>query len=225
MWLANAFSIRLQGGRPTRITPLAEGTIDFTKFDGLLVGGGDDIDAQLYGGMPAPNVRIDPERDELEIGAIQHFLSNGIPVLGVCRGAQMINVALGGSLHADIYDVYEAAPRLRTVLARKRIRIQDGTTLHRISGLETTWVNSLHHQSIDRLGQQLRVSARDEHDIVQAIESDRTAGPFLTGVQWHPEFLPYRKEHRRIFEHFVAAAASTANTRSAHDDATSVFAP
>ncbi|MEO0730398.1 MAG: gamma-glutamyl-gamma-aminobutyrate hydrolase family protein [Pseudomonadota bacterium] len=99
------------------------------------------------------------------------------------------------------------------------------TSQRRISGLECAWVNSLHHQSVDHLGDRLRVSARNEHGIVQAIEREATTGSFLIGVHWHPEFLPYRKEHRRIFQQFVDTAASAAGARPANQGVTSALAP
>jgi len=89
---SGARSVRLLAGRPLPGEPL----------DGLVIGGGDDIGAELYGGKVLPDVRIDPERDKLELQLLETLLPRGLPILGICRGSQMINVALGGTLHTDI---------------------------------------------------------------------------------------------------------------------------
>lgn len=206
MWAANWLSLKLQGLAPRRVVATERRTVDWRSFDALLIGGGDDVDVELYDGVPTPNVRIDPRRDQLELDGIEAFMATGRPVLGVCRGSQILNVALGGSLHEDIHETYKSAPRMRTILARKTIVIEEGTHLRSITGLATMRVNSLHHQSVDRVGEGLVVAARDEHDVVQAIEARRIGRQFLLGVQWHPEFLFYREAHRRLFRSFACAA-------------------
>lgn len=178
---------------------------DFNRFDGLLVGGGDDISAQLYGGLPVPDVRVDPERDALELAALEKFLPSGKPVFCVCRGAQMLNVALGGTLHADVHEIYVAAPKMRTVLPRKDVDLLVGTQLREICGRDSVRVNSLHHQSVDKLGDGLTIAALDGHGVVQGVERQRKTDQFLLGVQWHPEFLPYRDSQRRLFASFMDA--------------------
>lgn len=174
------------------------------RLDGLVIGGGDDIGAELYGGQVLPDVRIDPERDKLELQLLETALPVGLPILGICRGSQMINIALGGSLHTDIYEVYVQAPRMRTVLPRKTVTIVDGSRLDRILRCNPCQVNALHHQSVDRLGRGLRVVAQDEAGIVQATEG--TGTQFLLGVQWHPELLPFRGSQQRIFGALAQAA-------------------
>src|ERR671932_339815 len=156
------------GARAVRLTP---GDAVPDNLDGLVIGGGDDIGAEIYGGQVLPDVRIDPERDKLELKLLDSALPANRPVLGICRGSQMINVALGGTLYTDIYEVYVQAPRMRTVLPRKTIRIETDSRLYRITGCNPCRVNALHHQSVDRLGRGLRVVARDEAGIVQAVES------------------------------------------------------
>jgi putative glutamine amidotransferase len=202
MWWFSALALRIFGARPLRITPPMRAG-DLKGLDGLLIGGGDDIGAELYGGLPVPDVRIDPARDMLELDLLKAMLPDGLPVLGICRGAQMLNIALGGTLNQDIYEVFVKAPRMRTVLPRKRVSIESGSRLRDIVGMDCVIVNSLHHQSVQQPGRGLSVSGIDEFDIVQAIED--ASHPFRIGVQWHPEFLIYRRAHRRLFSAFVKA--------------------
>lgn len=199
-FLAQRLAIRRAGGRAVRIR--ADRPYDLTRLDGVIVGGGDDISAELYGGRIVPDVRIDPERDLLEQDIIGEALARDLPVLGICRGAQMINVVRGGSLHEDVHAVYVDAPKMRTVLPRKLVDIREGSVLATILGCSPCRVNALHHQSVDRLGAGLTVSAVDRAGIVQAIE-DRAAG-FLLGVQWHPELLVFSRAQQRLFGALVA---------------------
>lgn len=207
MWLCVWLSLRLQGARPVRLQPpLDAGALD--RLDGLLIGGGDDIGATVHDAMPAPDVRIDPERDAMELQALDALWETDVPIMGICRGAQMMNVYLGGRLHQDIYARYQGVPRIRTPLPRKRVTLLSDTRLSEIVGDGGLVVNSLHHQSVDTLGSGLRIAAEDEWGIVQAIEH---IGPrFRLGVQWHPEMLFYRAVHRRLFAAFVDAARATA---------------
>jgi putative glutamine amidotransferase len=117
----------------------------------------------------------------------------------------MLNIHLGGSLHTDIHEVYEEAPRMRTVLPKKRVTVKHRCALYRILRRTTCQVNCLHSQSIDRLGQGLHVVARDDYDIIQAVEDPNH--PFLIGVQWHPEYLPLDRSHQRLFKALVRQAA------------------
>ena len=126
-----------------------------------------------------------------------------MPVLGVCRGAQMINVALGGSLHQDAYGVHATSRHYKTILPRKTVTVEEGTHLASLAGLEPMRVNALHSQSVDRLGRGLRVAARDEGGMVQAVE--RVDAPFMVGVQWHPEHLIYAHRQRALFRALVDA--------------------
>lgn len=202
-WPFLALAIRAAGGRAARITPKTE-RLDLRRLDGLVVGGGDDIGAELYGGAPMLNARVDPKRDALEMSLLERLWRSAAPILGVCRGAQIMNVFRGGTLHGDILAVYVDAPRMRTILPRKRVRLAPRTRLQQIAGAGELTVNSLHHQAVDRLGAGLRITATDEAGIVQGVEA--AGGPLRIGVQWHPEFLIYRRAHRALFRSVVAAA-------------------
>ena len=194
LWLAGGRGVRWDTARPA----------DIAAVDGLIVGGGDDISPDLYEGQLVATARLDPARDALERRLVLAALAAGKPVLGICRGAQMLNVALGGSLHQDAYAVHAGSRFRWTVLPRKRVEVGADTLLARVTGTAPMQVNALHTQAVDRLAPGLRVSARDEGGMVQAIE--RIADPFALGVQWHPEHLVYAARQRALFAALVAAA-------------------
>ena len=204
-YLMHRLALGRVGARAIRLIPGK--ALPEEKLDGLVIGGGDDIGAEIYGGQVLPDVRIDPERDRLELDLLKVALPAGLPILGICRGSQMINVALGGTLHTDIYEVYEQAPKMRTVLPKKRVSITSGTMLDRILRCNPCQVNALHHQSVDRLGRGLRIAAEDEAGIVQAIENEGTS--FLLGVQWHPELLFWKPQQQRLFAALADAARAS----------------
>ncbi|WP_281300333.1 MULTISPECIES: gamma-glutamyl-gamma-aminobutyrate hydrolase family protein [unclassified Iodidimonas] len=203
MWMFNRFSLWRAGARAVRIHP--DSPCDLDDLQGLLVGGGDDIGVGLYHAQPEPMIAIDPARDDLECGLVRKAHERAMPVLGVCRGAQMINVAFGGSLHRDIHDVYRSAPRLRTVLPRKRVHLDPQSRLAAMLRGQRFRVNALHRQSIDRLGQDLVAVGHDHHQIIQAIETTRS-DRFCFGVQWHPEFLIFNPHHKALFGALAKAA-------------------
>ncbi|WP_242480588.1 gamma-glutamyl-gamma-aminobutyrate hydrolase family protein [Rhodovibrio sodomensis] len=202
MWWANQLAVWRAGGRARRIT--AEDPGPPGGVDALLVGGGDDIDADLYGLDLRLGLRIDKQRDRLELDQLERAHARSLPILGVCRGAQILNVFRGGTLHPDIYEAYGSLPPQRTLLARKRITIVEDSRLYRVMGLRRCRVNSLHHQSIDQLGQDLRAVARDKYRIVQGVDCE--TGQFVLGVQWHPEFVPLNSHHQALYQALVAAA-------------------
>ncbi|GEO12648.1 gamma-glutamyl-gamma-aminobutyrate hydrolase [Microvirga aerophila] len=204
-YLMHKLALYRAGARSVHLTP--GDALPRVSLQGLIIGGGDDIGAEIYGGQVLPDVRIDPERDKLELALLRVALPAQLPVLGICRGSQMINVALGGTLHTDIYEVYVQAPKMRTVLPKKRVSIKPETHLNRILRCNPCQVNALHHQSVDKLGEGLRIAAEDESGIVQAVESE--TAPFLLGVQWHPELLVWKKPQQRLFAALVEAASHT----------------
>jgi len=192
--LAGADAVRWGTGRAA----------DVQKVDGVIIGGGDDISPGLYGGQLTAKARLDPARDRLERRLVEEALAAGRPVLGICRGAQMLNVALGGTLDQDAYATWANSREFRTVLPRKTVRVKPGTRLAGLSGVADMKVNALHSQAVDRLGNNLRVAARDQGGMIQAVE--RIRDPFAIGVQWHPEHLFYARRQRAIFRGLVAAA-------------------
>jgi putative glutamine amidotransferase len=205
-----AFNLRLAGARAVRWG--AGRPADVAHVNGVIVGGGDDIGPDLYGGELVTSVRIDPARDALERGVVQAAMAQGVPVLGICRGAQMLNVALGGTLHSDAYAVFTRSSEFRTILPRKRVQIERGSRLEELAGPAPMSVNALHSQAVDRLGTGLRVSARDEGGMVQAVE--RCEEPFALGVQWHPEHLFYARRQRALFRGLAAAACAARDGRA-----------
>lgn len=195
-------NLRLAGARAVRWDTSRDA--DISAVDGIIIGGGDDIAPELYRGELVSTARVDPDRDALERRLILEALAANKPVLGICRGAQMLNVALGGSLHQDAYGHYVDSPKVRTILPRKTLNIIKGTLLARCAGTDPMRVNALHTQSVDRLADGLRVAAVDQGDMVQAIE--RTSDPFAIGVQWHPEHLFYARRQRALFRALATAA-------------------
>lgn len=201
LWLTGGRGRRLGAGRPA----------DLDGLDGLIIGGGDDISPDLYGGELVATARLDPARDALEQRLVSEALQRSIPVLGICRGSQMLNVALGGTLDQDAYGTFTQSRKVKTILPRKFVRPCDGTRLADIAGTEQMTVNSLHSQAVKKLGEGLRIAAKDLGGMTQAIE--RVRDPFALGVQWHPEHLFYAHRQRAIFAALVHAARARAENR------------
>lgn len=149
---------------------------------------------------------LDPARDELEHALIGQAIERQLPMLGICRGMQLINVALGGTLHQSLEGFYDEYPAIRSVLPRKRVELAEGSRLHAIVGADSALVNALHRQAIDRLGEGLGAAAREANGVLQGFEArgDR----WLIGVQWHPEYLPQRPDQRALFAALVDEADS-----------------
>jgi putative glutamine amidotransferase len=242
-WWFTRIAVMLAGGIAVRITPRWRRRIEC--LDGLIVGGGADVDPSLYGqellrifptskapsvtwaqfaldwlltpltwlarkiagrvGKPAQrSASQDQARDSLEMSLIDQAVARGMPILGICRGMQLINVYFGGTLHQSLAGLYVEDPEIRTIRSRKRVTITPGTRLAKLLGTDQLRVNALHSQAVDRLGSGLLVSARDRNGIAQAIEHQTL--PLIEGIQWHPEYLPHRPRQRAIFRALVERA-------------------
>ncbi|AGA92168.1 putative glutamine amidotransferase [Thioflavicoccus mobilis 8321] len=197
-----ALALRLAGGRPLQVGPGRSAWP--AGIRGLIVTGGHDVEPVLYAEAPEVMGRYDKERDAFESFMIDEALARDLPILGICRGAQLLNVRLGGNLFQELRSRRRRTSNQRTVLPLKTLLVEEGTQLHRLLGRERTHINSLHNQGIDRLGPGLAVSGRDLDGIVQAVEAP--GHDFRLGVQWHPEFLFYSGRQRRLFRALVAAA-------------------
>jgi putative glutamine amidotransferase len=158
-------------------------------LDGLILAGGSDIDPGSYGAVPHPETRLTwPERDRFELGLTHAALERDVPVLGICRGMQLLNVACGGTLHQHLPDLIGNEDHRDTPgrFGEHEVRLQEGTLAARAVGGERAAVKSHHHQGVDELGEGLvAVAWSHGDDLIEAIElPDRT---YALGVLWHPE--------------------------------------
>ena len=199
------------GGLPVVLPPLipelAGPLLD--GVDGLCIPGGPDIHPRHYGAIPHEMLGpTEGELDMFERALVWEALERGTPLLGICRGAQMINVALGGTLHQHLPAcVPDALPHRQDVDMSQTthpVRVARDSLLAGVLG-ERVAVNSLHHQAVDRLGEGLVAVAWAPDGVVEAIEG--TGDGFVVGVQWHAEGLAEQPEERRLLEAFVATAA------------------
>jgi putative glutamine amidotransferase len=178
-------------------------------LDGLVISGGNfDIHPRYYGEEPINQLGIiKPQRTEFELELAMSALKHDLPVLGICGGAQAINVVLGGSLYQDIAaqlpDAAEHQQSARKTVGGHRVQVQDGTRLRKIIGRQSVEVNTTHHQAIKKLGRGLVVNAVAGDGVIEGIESTRHE--FVLGLQWHPEVLaPRQMLQQRIFLAFAA---------------------
>ena len=175
------------------------------SIDGLMLTGGKDVDARLYGQAPHPeNDAPRPDRDAWEVALVLAAIERDLPLFGICRGLQVLNVALGGTLIQHLPDVIGSNRYSygNAVFADNPVITVPGTSAAQILG-ESLTVKSYHHQAIDRVADGLTVTARGDDGVVQAVDVD--AMTFGVAVQWHPEETP---DDLRLFEALVAAAAS-----------------
>ncbi|AKN17607.1 gamma-glutamyl-gamma-aminobutyrate hydrolase family protein [Mycobacterium haemophilum] len=181
-------------------------------LDGLVITGGYDVDPAAYGQRPHPSTD-EPRaaRDSWEFALLGAALQRGLPVLGICRGAQLLNIALGGTLHQHLPDVigHSGHGAGNAVFNRLLVRTVPGTRLAAVLG-ESAEARCYHHQSIDKLGDGLVVSGWDADGVIEAVELPGDA--FVLGVQWHPEKA---LDDLRLFTAIVDAAGRYANSRCA----------
>jgi putative glutamine amidotransferase len=197
-------AVHASGGRAVLITPDAPEVDALDGLDGIVFTGGSDVDPALYGDTPHPTAYVRPERDAAELLFLRAAIDADLPVLGVCRGMQLMTVGHGGRLHQHLPDVL-GHDRHRPVTGPKfgehPVRLAPGSTGHRILG-ESVVVNSFHHQGVKDPGRLRATGWCPEDALIEAVEDpERT---FVVGVQWHPEDMP----DRRLFEALVAAASA-----------------
>lgn len=187
--------------------PVSEATVEavLSRIDGLVVTGGKDVDAALYGQEPHPdNDAPRRDRDAWEVALVRGAIERDLPFLGICRGMQVLNVALGGTLIQHLPDVIDSQRYSNgdATFADNPVRTIPGTRAAEILG-ESLDVKSYHHQALDRVAIGLTVSAMGEDEVVQAVDVDGVA--FGLAVQWHPEESP---EDLRLFAALTAAAGA-----------------
>jgi len=190
------------GGLPVHLPLDADPALFVDRLDGILISGGADVWPERYGAVPADTVETaEPERDEFELALLDAATARALPVLGICRGLQVINVHAGGTLHQHVpeharYDVAPTGPI-------HDIAIVEGSSLAELYGA-THEVNSLHHQTVDEVGRDLIVTATHEDGTVEGFEHNSL--PILA-VQWHPEMLDTR-DSDPVFKWIVDASAA-----------------
>jgi putative glutamine amidotransferase len=208
-------AVATAGGAPVLIPlNLDEGALRaiYERLDGLLLAGGVDVHPRHYGEAVHEKCgQIDEARDAVELTLTRWALAEGLPILAICRGIQVLNVAAGGTLHQDIasqvpgslkHDCYPDYPH--NYLAHE-VTVNGDSHLAAILGQSPVGVNSTHHQAVKDLAPRFRVVARATDGLIEAIEDNDH--PFTLGVQWHPEELVEEAPSmRRLFEGFVSAA-------------------
>jgi putative glutamine amidotransferase len=177
-------------------------------IDGLLLSGGGDPDARHFGAEASPSQgSVQPWRDSMELYMARQALKSGLPLLGICRGAQVLNIAAGGTLHQDLAGIAlvqhdQKAPRNYPI---HQVRIMRSSLLYGLIRRETVLVNSFHHQAVKMPGKGVHVSAYAKDSVIEAIELP--GHPFALGVQWHPEWLAGQHGHARVLFTALACAA------------------
>jgi putative glutamine amidotransferase len=183
-----------------------------SSLHGLILSGGPDIHPRRYGEEPLAGLgEVDETLDQMELRAAALAVEMDLPVLGICRGIQVLNVALGGTLFQDIASQVPESichtPKADKAVNTHTARLEPGSRLHTLFGKHEIWVNGKHHQAVKDLAPELRLAARARDEVVEAVE--HPAKRFAVGVQWHPEGTwrddPYS---RKLFADFVQAARS-----------------
>jgi len=199
------------GGLPVLLPSIAGGTALLPLLSGLVLSGGGDVDPARYGAPPHPAAGpFNEARDSAELDLCRHALAAGLPVLGICRGLQVINVAVGGSLHQHLPDVVgnDSHSPEQSGYGAHKVSVAPATQLAAILGRSEAAVPTHHHQAIDRLGTDLVATAWTDDGVIEAVEFDDQAS-FMIAVQWHPE----AGDDLSLFTALVAAASDFARRR------------
>ncbi len=220
IWVGETTSITLAGGKPIVLPPVfskSEAEDMLKRLDGLLLLGGGDVSARHYGAPDDSLLEgVIEERDESELALTRAAITAAKPLLAICRGVQLLNVALGGTLIQDIPTQVHGALKHRPNNGDTRdtsshaVQLLPGTKLQRIFGESSLRVNSYHHQALNQLGQGLEVTAKAADGIIEGVEL--RGHPFCVGVQWHPEFPDGNEaDMQPLFRSFVNAARAAAS--------------
>ena len=214
-------SVLRAGGLPVLLPPvdgdaLAEAWLD--RLDAVILTGGGDLDPALYGGRTHPTVyNLDPARDTSELAVTRAVLKRSMPVLAICRGLQVLNVALGGTLHEHLPDVIGEQVKHRMPPREPvphTVTIESDTRLHAILGVNEATGVSWHHQGIRSLGRGLEPSAHAPDGLIEAAEL--RDHPWCVAVQWHPEMSAAEDPvQQRLFDALVRVAGETTRTEPA----------
>lgn len=207
--------LRRAGAQPVLLPPAADASPEeaLAPFAGLLLAGGGDVDPARYGASPVhPAVYgVDPLRDEAELGLVKAAVARGVPVVAICRGMQVLNVALGGTLHQHLpdiqgMDVHGHPTRASSVL--HDVKVGSGTRLAAACGQEVLRCTSHHHQGVDQLGDGLAPVAWSGDGLVEGVELADADGAWVVGVQWHPEMTAADDPcQQALFDAFVAVVS------------------
>jgi putative glutamine amidotransferase len=209
-------ALRAANGLGVLLTPgEAEPEELLARLDGLVLSGGGDLDPASYGAVCHARIySVSPERDAFEIALLRGALERGLPTLAICRGLQILNVALGGELHPHLPDVVGEAIAHRasqTEAASHPVRLETGSRLAGRLGSSLPAVPSWHHQAVSRLGTGLRPVAWAPDDVIEAVELEGEAQ--VVAVQWHPELAGALAHGRGLFEELVSRAQGYARSR------------
>jgi len=209
-------SVIQAGGIPVNIPFGVEADVQqlLNRLDGLLLTGGVDVHPHFFDEEPHIKIgQIMLARDEVELELTEAALKKKMPIFGICRGIQLLNVALGGSLYQDINAQYEQTPILHSQNARRGeathfIEIKQNSKLHEILGKEKIAVNSYHHQALKRVADVFTVTATASDGIIEAIEMKDY--PYCVAVQWHPEEMALVGDEfsEKLFKSFINACVS-----------------
>ena len=211
------------GGIPMVLPPIVEMAEKVAgRIDGLLLSGGSDLDPSYYGEEPVPELNPTvPKRDAFEMALVEHALERGMPVFGICRGLQVLNVALGGTLyqdlpsqlHPDLIAHRQQVPKWQWT---HEVEVDGNSKVAGIMETDDTRVNSYHHQAIKDLSGDLVAVAHSSDGVIEAAESPNLSERWLVGVQWHAEAMrDVGPENRNLFRAHVVAAERYALRRAA----------